>query len=699
MTDLSIDRTSFPAEGGEFIVNITKSDPWAWALVTIPSATWYSIDQDKTGEVSPYLYRVGVMVDENTSGSTRVMNISVTGDGQSELFTIQQPSGSALSADIIAATSGNISSNGGQVTVDVYANGGIDSQSTAAVTSGSGYCTLTSTTHGVSSGGYTCTRFVFTFSVNTGTATRNATFTFTVRNGEAEATASLTRTQAGQVVIGGTMSVPDAAATSAAGSQSLAITATQMQTATIGVTGGIGWLTSAEVQIVNNALVLVLTYPANTATAERTQVVTISGRDNGGNTVTASMTLTQAGTTPPPAFIVRTYWDGTSPQSPEQSFGPMGGNATLRTIFSGEFTGDTEYSYQAVPGLTVQRQGNTALAVNYAGGGRDESLTIIFTISRPYSGGVATAYATLTLTAGGVFPIWRDTFGTIVSDADWEDYGLQEDGQTFYQGRAFAYPDEQDIRVNVSRVVAPYLTGYFKDVDFVAGGEVLASYTFVRDYSYDPTKDYTQNLVLNAPINGRVPSGVLLSASMWGAGNGGSLVVEDESGSLVVNNALVKGLNTGSWVSGSVGKSYSIGGERYEVVDACRGALLKYVNAYGAVDYFLVEGVAKKSDKITRATYEKDAAALSSDYEGKDYQNEMVAEWTGTTGWLTDEQSLRMKHLVESVEVYMIDTQTGLEVPVQMTDNQLQHKTFDTNGRKMVNYSLAWKESQKKIRR
>lgn len=699
MTDLSIDRTSFPAEGGEFIVNITKSDPWAWALVTIPSATWYSIDEDKTGEVSPYLYRVGVMVDENTSGSTRAMNISVTGDGQSELFTIQQPSGSALSADIIAATSGNISSNGGQVTVDVYANGGVDSRSTAEVTSGSGYCTLTSTTHGVSSGGHTCTRFVFTFSENTGTATRDATFTFTVRNGEAEATASLTRTQAGQVVIGGTMSVPDAGATSAAGSQSLAITATQMQTATIGVTGGIGWLTSAEVQIVNNALVLVLTYPANTATAERTQVVTISGTDNGGNTVTASMTLTQQGTTAPTNRFTNIYWESTSPHSADQTYDYMGGNERIFLTFAGTWTGSTQVSFPATPGLTVTRLSDIQFRVVYAGGSRDETLVVPFTFSRAYSGGVAYAYATLTLTAGGVFPIWRDTFGTIVTDADWEDYELQEDEQTFYQGRAFAYPDEQDIRVNVSRVVAPYLTGYFKDVDFVAGGEVLASYTFVRDYSYDPSKDYTQNLVLNAPINGKVPSGVLLSASMWGAGNGGSLVVEDESGSLVVNNALVKGLNTGSWVSGSVGKVYAIGDESYRVVDACRGALLKYVNAYGAVDYFLVEGVAKKSDKITRATYEKDAAALSSDYEGKDYQNEMVAEWTGTTGWLTDEQSLRMKHLVESVEVYMIDKQTGLEIPVQMTDNSLQHKTFDTNGRKMVNYSLAWKESQKKIRR
>lgn len=698
MAEIAIDRTTFPAEGGEFTINITKDDPWPWGIVTIPAAAWYTVLSDKTGEVSAYLYKVVVDVTANT-GSTRTMSIGVSGDGHSELFTIQQPGASSLSADIIAYTAGNVASGGGQVTVDVYSNGGNDNLSTAAVSSGSGYCTLTSTTHGVQSGGYTCTRFVFTFAENTDTATRNATFTFTVSNGSTTASTTLSKTQAGQIVIGGTMSVSDAGATSAAGSQNLAISTSQMQTATIAVSGSTGWLTSAAVQIVNNALVLVLTYPANTASAARSQEVTLSGTDNYGNTVTTSMTLTQQGTTAPTNRFTNIYWESTSPRSADQTYDYMGGNERIILAFAGSWTGSTQVSYPATSGLTVTRLSDTQFRVNYAGGSRDESITIPFTFSRAYSGGVAYAYASLILTAGGVFPIWRDTFGTIVTDADWEDYELQEDEQTFYQGRAFAYPDEQDIRVNVSRVVAPYLTGYFKDVDFVAGGEVLASYTFVRDYSYDPSKDYTQNLVLNAPINGKVPSGVLLSASMWGAGNGGSLVVEDESGSLVVNNALVKGLNTGSWVSGSVGKSYSIGGERYEVVDACRGALLKYVNAYGAVDFFLVEGVAKKSDKITRATYEKDAAALSSDYEGKDYQNEMVAEWTGTTGWLTDEQSLRMKHLVESVEVYMIDKQTGLEIPVQMTDNSLQHKTFDTNGRRMVNYSLAWKESQKKIRR
>jgi hypothetical protein len=290
-------------------------------------------------------------------------------------------------------------------------------------------------------------------------------------------------------------------------------------------------------------------------------------------------------------------------------------------------------------------------------------------------------------------------FGTIASDEDWEDYELQQGGTMMYSGRAFAYPDEEDIRVNVSRVVAPYLTTYYRDIDFVSGGTVLGSYTFVRDYSYDRSMDYTKDIWLNRPINGKVPAGVKLSASMWGASAGGVMQVAESGGSLVVNRVLAKGMNRGEWISGSTGSSYTFGDERYTVVDVCRGALLKYVNAYGAVDFFLVEGVAKKTDKLTRSSYEKDAAAMTTEYEGKDYQNEMEAQWSGTTGWLTDGQSLRMKHLVESVEVYMVDQATGMDIPVQMTDNQLLYKTFDNNGRKMVNYSIAWKESQKKIRR
>ena len=89
---------------------------------------------------------------------------------------------------------------------------------------------------------------------------------------------------------------------------------------------------------------------------------------------------------------------------------------------------------------------------------------------------------------------------------------------------------------------------------------------------------------------------------------------------------------------------------------------------------------------------------LSQQFETKDYQAAMEATWQGHTGWLTDTQSMRMKNLVESVEVYMLDLATGDEMPVVMRDSSLEYKKY-INGRKLVNYTLAWTESQKKIRR
>lgn len=688
MAEISIDRSTFPVEGGSFKISITKEDPGTWGMVTVPTAAWYEVGE--MTDVSQYLYTIDVTVEENT-GASRSMTIGVTVDGLSEAFTITQPAASSVAANIVAYTGGNTPAAGGQVTVDVQSVNGNDSLSTAS--SDQSYCTLTSTTHNVTSGGVQCTRFVFTFAQNTGSSSRSATFTFTVSDGNSTATATLTKSQNGASVQTGTLAVADASATATATSATAVISMTSVQASTLAVdTTTFSFVTSAAIQVAGGSYVLGLSFPANTGSS-RSETVQISATDNWGNTLTATMTITQAAAGATTAITAS--WDNGG------NLGYEGGTETATITYTGTFSGNATVTTGTLPdGVTVALASNTQLKVTYTGGNVRETSYIPLTVKRTGSDSVVySADLVFVLLSSGVFPIWQDIFGTIVSDEDWEDYELYDDGLQFYAGRAFAYPDESNIRVNVSRVAAPYLTSYYKDVDMVSGGTAIGSYTFVRDYSYDTAMDYTQNQWLNRPVNGRVPSGVKLSAAMWGAHSGGYMQVADEGGSLVVNQAIVKGLNTGEWISGNAGKVYTLGGERYEVVDMCRGALLKYVNAYGAVDFFLVEGVAKKTDKLTRSSYEKDAAALSTEYEGKDYQNEMEAQWNGTTGWLTDQQSLRMKHLVESVEVYMVDQATGMDIPVQMTDNQLLYKTFDNNGRKMVNYSIAWKESQKKIRR
>lgn len=697
MATINIDRNTFPSEGGSFKISLTKDNISTWGTVTVPSTTWYNVGE--MTDVSPFLYTIDVDVDANTSGSSRTMSIGVTVDGQSELFSVVQPSGAALSANIVSATSGNIAAAGGQVTVDVQSVNGTDSLSTAS--SNQAYCTLTSTTHNITSGGVTCTRFVFTFSQNTSTSPRSATLTFTVADGGGNtATATLSKTQNGAPVQSGSLSVASQNVAAASTTYDSPITAVDIQNATLQVdTTTFNFVTSAVIQIVDNQLVLTLAYPANTGASARTETIQISGTDTWGNSLTATMTLTQAGTTLPTDRITDIHWTNTSPNSDTTSAGYEGFNERIILAYTGTWSGDATISYPSDDRMTVTKISDAQFRVQYSAGNISENKVYTFVVSRNDSNNnPVTANAYLRLTPSGVFPIWEDVFGTITSDEDWEDYEIQEDGALLYAGRAFAYPDESDIRVNLSRVVAPYLTGYYKDVTFHNDGNQIGSYTFVRDYSYDKSMDYTSDLWLNKPINGRVPSGIKLSVAKWGATSGGSLQVTESGGSLVVNETMAKGLNLGEWISGSAGQRYTFGSEFYEVVDACQVVVLKYVNAYGGTDFLLVEGVSKKTDKITRASYEKDAAAMTVDFETTDYQAAMEASWQGTTGWLTDAQSLRMKHLVESVEVYML-TEDGEEVPVVMKDTSLEYKTFRTSGKTLVNYTLNWTESQKKLRR
>lgn len=691
---ITINTSTFPSEGGAFTIQITKDTNRSWN-VSLPSAAWLSnvIGFDQTS----HLYEIYLEVAENTGSADRSVSFTAGDDLETEILTLTQyGTGTSISAEIESASpSGNIASSGGQVTIDIYSNGGNDSLTTAS--SNQAYCTLTTTTHGVTSGGKTCTRFVFTFSANTGNSNRSATLTFTASNGGSTATTTLTKTQLGVVVVQGTLSLGNMSVAATDTSATGGISQTNMNTATLTASATAAWVTDAQVQIQGGQYVCLLTLNANTGSAARTDTITISGTDIWGNTITATATLTQAGTSVTHAISVS--W--VSMLGYDGVLDYRGGTEQATISYTGTFTGNASVTTGSLPsGVSVSLADNFTLEATYTGGNIAQTKVIPITITRTGNDSVVySAIINLTLQGGGVYPIWEDMMQHIVSDEDWEDYQLQEGGADFYSGRAFKYPDESDIQVNVSRVVAPYLTTYFMDVDFINDGVVLGSYTFVRDYSYDKSMDYTQNLWLNAPINGRVPAGVKLSVSLWGATGGGSMQVTDEGGSLVVNEAIAKGLNVGEWISGSTGKTYSFGSEKYEVVDVCRGALLKYVNAYGAIDYLLVEGVAKKTDKITRASYEKDAAAMSKDFESKDYQATMEATWKGTTGWLTDSQSLRMKHLVESVEVYMVDMSTGEEIPVTMRDSSLEYKTFDNNSRKMVNYSLSWTESQKKIRR
>ena len=58
-----------------------------------------------------------------------------------------------------------------------------------------------------------------------------------------------------------------------------------------------------------------------------------------------------------------------------------------------------------------------------------------------------------------------------------------------------------------------------------------------------------------------------------------------------------------------------------------------------------------------------------------------------------------MHHLLNSTEVYLYNINTGEMLPVTLTNTTTEHKTYKTNGGRMVNYTIEATLSQTRLRR
>ena len=149
------------------------------------------------------------------------------------------------------------------------------------------------------------------------------------------------------------------------------------------------------------------------------------------------------------------------------------------------------------------------------------------------------------------------------------------------------------------------------------------------------------------------------------------------------------------------GVVYSAAGQYYKTISACEARYsLYYINSYGGVDVLPFKGGGqKKTDNITSYNYSRSFRNNTTEFEEVCYLKEIKGSWLLKTGWLTTEQSLRMKELVESTCVYLYDAEEKTYTPVVMTDKKLEYKTYVNNGKKMIQYDVNVNESQSRERR
>lgn len=336
-------------------------------------------------------------------------------------------------------------------------------------------------------------------------------------------------------------------------------------------------------------------------------------------------------------------------------------------------------------------------------------------------------------------PIWKDYNVTLDSGVDYADFEIHVGdgaGPLIYSGRAYTRPGESDPVARINDVCAGWLSARLPDLGtrftpmqvsetftVVVGGSEVDSVTFVNDWSYDPAQAWTSGSVLSDPVTGELdPRQALFFSVLSGASyvnvtltfaDGSTAVIavqvamtadfnDDFNGDFAQDNdpsrsgTAVLDLSQYSGLA-----SVSFQGITMKVREqGCARYLVAYVNAFGGWDTLILDGYTTRQDALTRHTVAVDHDNSDPTARGlKDYAIEVAPSWTLRTGILNDEQSLRMRHLLNSTEVYLQDLADGSWRPVVLTDTETPVQTFKGNGRQFCQYTFNAQLAQERFRR
>ena len=325
-------------------------------------------------------------------------------------------------------------------------------------------------------------------------------------------------------------------------------------------------------------------------------------------------------------------------------------------------------------------------------------------------------------------PIWKDYLVTFTNSAPSSgvEYTLYNDSLGyFYYGLAYARPGASSVVARINDQVATLFKRGLTflgetDVPYLSVETEASSLTFLdnenfsADWSYDP--DFNSTLQgLNFPIcdillpGQRVPCSRPTSVNV-------SFVVSHPAASAGEYNAdfnadftIMGGSSTtetiangGAWKAAwlnlrdyPTATAVEVAGLTYRVGGGCGQYALYYVNAYGGWDTLAVLANTKRVDALTHYNLDKEYSNTATHNRGRqNYVNEVVTKLTFYTHYLTDEQSARMHHLLNSPTVYLHDVEKNHVWPIVLTGSSNERKRNGLN-----QYAIDAELAQNRIRR
>lgn len=312
-------------------------------------------------------------------------------------------------------------------------------------------------------------------------------------------------------------------------------------------------------------------------------------------------------------------------------------------------------------------------------------------------------------------PIWKDYFVTLgTADAIIYRIKVESTSAVIYTGKAYKRPGDTNNQIRINDICADYISNLpvssaapsFRVQKYTNGTWTNVNstpITFVFDWSYD---NVSQRSVLSAPVIKRVAS----TQPILYCCNYSTIDIDYvyEDGSEDSDQIIGTASPYGGYIYRIVPDDLDEGISRitldrnieYEVVRNCNAFALIYRNAFGGYDSLLLEGNHMETDNLERHNIKVDESnAVASHRHTRNIANEITKKYTLHTGWLTDVQSSKMHHLLNSTDVVLFDLVDAKETPVILTNVSTEYKTYKNNGNSLVNYDIEVEVAQDRIRR
>lgn len=317
------------------------------------------------------------------------------------------------------------------------------------------------------------------------------------------------------------------------------------------------------------------------------------------------------------------------------------------------------------------------------------------------------------------FPIWKDTIIDIPTDDEYVDYFITYNGEKIFEGRAYQIGGKTEVKVN--EIISDYVNDYmdfskiYNDnqsyVDFnfyIEGNEMYILRTY-NDWSYtDETADVLKNgniAQLSRPVTNEVDINQYFLFSVFAPkGKSATNLIS------YVNNAVALRYSPRDKIATEIipirnfptAKTIRMSGEgineEYKVLCGNKYCLY-FLNRFGGWDSILMKGNATMKHTFNRSSFKQNALNYDINRNTVNYLNNIKESWKLNTEYLNDEESERFAYAMGSNKLYLHLLEDDKIIPINITDSNVEFKTFKNQGRKFARYTIEVENAKdKKIR-